>query len=279
MKILLIHPRLERSFFSDIKLPPLGLASIAGVLREAGHDVRIFDGILSGNQIRDIKDRLADDFPEIVGIGATSALAEISLQIAALIKSREPKTAVVMGGVHPTLFPRQMISNPQIDYVVRGEGELSMAELAKALESEREPAGIAGVVYKTKGEIVVNGPRKPVDNLDDLPMPAYDLLPIRRYTSLQIAERPFASMITSRGCPYSCVFCSARLTMGPKYRASLRRERSKRFSGSSGPSASRRSCSRTASSRWISPGLKASAISWGEKGSRSNGPATGGSAV
>ena len=219
MKILLIHPRLERSFFSDIKLPPLGLASIAGVLREAGHDVRIFDGILSGNQIRDIKDRLADNPPEIVGIGATSALAEIALQIAALIKSREPKTAVVMGGVHPTLFPLQMISNPQIDYVVRGEGELSMAELAKALESEREPAGIAGVVYKTKGEIVENGPRKPVDNLDDLPMPAYDLLPIRRYTSLQIAERPFASMITSRGCPYTCVFCSARLTMGPKYRA------------------------------------------------------------
>jgi anaerobic magnesium-protoporphyrin IX monomethyl ester cyclase len=218
-KILLIHPSLERSFFSDIKLPPVGLAYIAAVLRRANHEVRIFDAILSRDQTQDIREILRTFRPDVVGIGMTSGLVRISLQIAKMAKGLDPATAVVMGGVHPTLFPREIMENANVDYVVSGEGEISMLELVRCLEQGLEPEGVPGVVFRKDGGIVCNPPRPLIENLDDLPIPAYDLLPIHHYTSLQIAAIPFISMITSRGCPFECVFCSARLLMGKRYRA------------------------------------------------------------
>lgn len=218
MKILLIHPGLEHSFFNDIKLPSLGLAYIAGVLRVARHDVRIFDGILSRHQLRDIRDSVLAFQPAVVGIGATSSLMGTSLRIATLVKSIDPRITTVFGGVHPSLLPEEVIREPQVDFVVRGEGEETMRDLVGALENSQPPEGIQGVVWKRNGSIVTSIPAKPVEDLDSLPFPAYDLLPIRKYYSLQISASPFASMITSRGCPYQCVFCSARTIMGGRYR-------------------------------------------------------------
>lgn len=218
MKLLLVHPRLEANFFNDIQLPPLGLAYIAGVLRGAGHSVRIFDSILSKDQLRDVKKVIAGYRPDIVGISATSSLAGISFQIARLIKDIDPRTTTVFGGVHATVFPHQTIQSPDVDYVVCGEGEYSMLELARSLEESAEPKGIPGIVYKRNGEIAGSNPANPIADLDRLPFPAYELLPLQKYHSLQIARTPFASMVTSRGCPYQCIFCSARLIMGRKFR-------------------------------------------------------------
>lgn len=218
MKILLVHPKLEDNFFNEIQLPPLGLAYIAAVLRSNGHAVSIFDSIFCKNQLRDIRAAVINDRPDIVGITATSSLVKISLKMACLIKSINPRIATVLGGVHPTVFPHQVIQSPDVDYVVCGEGEQSMLALVRAIEEAEEPKGIPGVVYKKNGEIIANGPAEPIADLDTLPFPAYELLPLRRYHSLQISRRPFASMITSRGCPYECIFCSARLIMGKQYR-------------------------------------------------------------
>lgn len=132
MKILLIHPKLERNFFNDIQLPPLGLAYIAGVLRRAEYDVQIFDAILSCNQLQEIKETVTNDPPDVVGISVTSSLVKISLKIAGLIKAIDPDIATILGGVHPTLFPRQMIQSLDVDYVVCGEGEHSLLELLEA---------------------------------------------------------------------------------------------------------------------------------------------------
>lgn len=138
--------------------------------------------------------------------------------MARLIKRIDPRIKTVLGGVHPTLFPQQLIPSPDVDYVVCGEGEYSMLELARSLKESAEPEGIPGIVYKRNGEITANKPVNPIADLDSLPFPAYELLPLQKYHSLQIAHTPFAPMITSRGCPYRCIFCSAPLLMGKKFR-------------------------------------------------------------
>ena len=218
MRILLIHPKLENSFFDDIKLPPLGLAYIAGALRESGHDVRILDAILSRDQISDVANAITAYRPHIVGISATSSLVRISGRIARMAKELDPNTVTVLGGVHPTLFPLETMNDPHIDYVIAGEGERSMLGLTSAIAAGEEPAGVRGVVYRRNGEIIMNDPVIPVDDLDELPFPSYDLMPIRKYRSLQISAAPFVTMMTSRGCPYQCIFCNARTIMGGKYR-------------------------------------------------------------
>ncbi len=219
MKILLVQPKLERSFFGDIRLPPLGLAFLAGVLREAGHEVRILDAILTRRQLSAIAEAAGDFEPEVVGVSATSPLAGTACRIAALVKTIVPAATTVLGGVHPTLFPEDMLREPAVDYVIRGEGESSLAALVDILAGGGRPDRVDGLAFRRNGEVVVNPPAAPPPDLDALPFPAYDLFPIRKYYSLQIAEHPFGSMITSRGCPYQCIFCSARATMGARYRA------------------------------------------------------------
>ena len=218
MRIFLVQPKLEHGFFDDIKLPPLGLAYLAAALRQERHDVRIFDGILSRDQFADIRDCMTDFRPEIVGISATSSLVGTAFRIAGLAKTMDPEPWTVLGGVHPSLFPEEVSREAAVDFVVQGEGETSMPALVEALAGGGSPDGLPGIACKSDGRIIANAPPPLVEDLDTLPFPAYDLLDIPSYYSLQIPAHPFASMITSRGCPYRCVFCSARTTMGGKYR-------------------------------------------------------------
>jgi len=206
MKLLLVHPRLEANFFNDIQLPPLGLAYIAGVLRGAGHSVRIFDSILSKDQLRDVKKVIAGYRPDIVGISATSSLAGISFQMARLIKDIDPRTTTVFGGVHATVFPHQTIQSPDVDYVVCGEGEYSMLELARSLEESAEPKGIPGIVYKRNGEIAGSNPANPISDLDRPPFPAYELLPLQKYTAFKLPGRRSLPWSQAGGVPTSAFF-------------------------------------------------------------------------
>ena len=222
--ILLIHPKLENSYFAEIKLPPLGLAYIAGALRAAGYDrVRIVDANLSRNSFSEIHKAVAADPPDIVGLSLTTPVFEISLEISRMLKRLKPGTKIIFGGVHPTLFPRDVASLESVDYVVFGEGERTAVELIKAFEKEREPEGLRGVAFKKDGRVIVNAPRPLVENLDELPMPAYDLLPVRRYSNPQAAHAPLGMMLTSRGCPFQCIFCDNHVVLGKRFRANSAR--------------------------------------------------------
>ncbi len=223
--ILLIHPKLEKSFFGEIRLPPLGLAYVAGALRAAGYDrVRILDANLSRDPSSDIKKALAADPPDIVGLSLTTPLFDASLEISRMIKKLRPATKIICGGVHPTLFPLDVAGVESVDYVVFGEGEKTAVELIQALNREHEPEGVQGVAFKRDGRVIVNEPRPLVENLDELPMPAYDLLPIHRYSNPQAAHAPLGMMLTSRGCPFPCIFCDNHIVLGKRYRAySVRR--------------------------------------------------------
>jgi anaerobic magnesium-protoporphyrin IX monomethyl ester cyclase len=220
MKILLVHPRMEENFFAEAKLPPLGLAYVASALRRAGHtDVRILDANVSKNTESDIKRVLSEYSPDIAGVSLTTPLLKAALQTARLIKSFRQDIKIIFGGVHPTLFPKEMAQQECVDYVVFGEGEITTCELADCLQKDKEPIGTLGVAFMSGSRVVLNAPRPLIANLDTLPYPAYDLLPFSKYHDPLASHAPCTTMISSRGCPHSCIFCDTGVVLGKKYRA------------------------------------------------------------
>jgi radical SAM superfamily enzyme YgiQ (UPF0313 family) len=191
--------------------PPLGLAYIAGMLRSKGFDVRLIDSTTLGYDLRELQRLITQWRPQVVGIGANSPVYPISVQVADMVKRVSPWTMVVLGGCHPTLYPERAIQNASVDAVVVGEGEHTLTEICTALAEERELTGIAGVVHKSGQRIVHEQPRPFLEDLDSLPPPSFDLLPMRKYRiSLGIARKtPAVSMVASRGCPMNCKFCTS----------------------------------------------------------------------
>jgi anaerobic magnesium-protoporphyrin IX monomethyl ester cyclase len=219
MKILLIQPKFENDYY-DIRLPALGLAYVAGALRAAGYQqVRILDATLSDRPFEDIGKAVREFAPDVAGLSVTTPMLNPSLEVAKMIRETNRSIRIIFGGVHPTLFPADVAREEAVDIVVFGEGEETVVELVKALEDGEEPEGIRGIAYKKKDRVVVNDPRPRIENLDSIPFPAYDLLPVERYSGPQISKTPFLSMITSRGCPYRCIFCDAHLVFGRKYKS------------------------------------------------------------
>ena len=130
-----------------------------------------------------------------------------------------------MGGPHVTLVPKEFLEEAKnVDIAVIGEGEYTMLEIAQAFEGKKQLSQIQGIAYRQNGKVVVNPSRPLIENLDELPYPAYDLVDMEQYLSpKKIGYRSFQdraiSMITSRGCPFNCCFCAVHLHMGQKFRA------------------------------------------------------------
>jgi len=210
MKILLINPaRLIRvgNIWQKInpELPPLGLGYVASYLEKQGIQVKILDlGVENINHL-DLQNTVKGMRPDLVGITANTILIKNAIEIAGVIKAALPEAKIVMGGVHPTIFPDEVLSDPSVDYVVRNEGEITFAELAGG----KPVSEIQGISYKIGDRHIHNPPRPFMENLDDMPHPAYHLLPMAKYhPSVGNYKRlPAASIITSRGCPGRCTFC------------------------------------------------------------------------
>lgn len=187
------------------RVPPLNLGYIASFLLQRGIRVNILDIAAEGIDSIRLTSILKDLRPDYIGITATTVLINGAIEIAHICKEILPDTKVVIGGVHSTIFPDEVLSHSSIDYVVRGEGEWTLLELI-----ERRPLeSITGLSYKSNGEIVHNPPRTFIEDLDSLPHPAYHLLPMHNYKpSIGNYKRlPAISIITSRGCPGRCTFC------------------------------------------------------------------------
>lgn len=187
-------------------MPPLGLASIAAVLEQAGHRVRVLDTRAHRLDLPQARQRLRTMEPcDWVGISVSTPLAGGAMEVAAMVKAAWPRAKVVFGGVHPTVLPEEALAGGNVDIVARGEGELTMRELVDGLPLDT----IAGVSFRDAGGVRHNPPRELIADLDSLPMPAYHLLPMRLYRAAAGAVRrtPAVSMLTSRGCVGRCTFC------------------------------------------------------------------------
>jgi len=204
MKILLINPPGKTSFIA----PPLGLMSLAASLRKFGHSPKILDYLIE-NFNQDSLFKNIQEF-DLIGITSVSPHINSALNLAHLIKKKFPNKIIVLGGSHASLLPQETIeNNPSIDFLIRGEGEIRIIQLIKYIQGEKKLEELDGITFKKDGKIINIEPKEFIQNLDNLPMPAYDLIPFKKYSSyLQSQFQPAITMLTSRGCPFHCIYCS-----------------------------------------------------------------------
>ncbi len=212
MRVLLINPpwtiHSRKNVWKSIAsiMPPLGLAWLAAVLEQDGHDVSILDAHAALLSLDDVLCWIRErERFELVGITATTPLIGNAVEIARRLKQQSPAVRIVLGGVHPTVLPEEVLGEPAVDVVVRGEGERTLSDLAAAKPLE----AIDGISYRLEGKVIHNPDRELIRDLDVLPFPAYHLLPMKQYRPAAGAAKrtPATSVLATRGCPGRCTFC------------------------------------------------------------------------
>jgi radical SAM superfamily enzyme YgiQ (UPF0313 family) len=151
--------------------------------------------------------------PRIVGLSALTVNSARAYDIARSVKRIDPEATVVLGGIHPTVLPEEALKSDGVDVVVRGEGEETFEELVRLAASGKDYSRVAGISLKKEGIIAHNPPRPLVEDLDKIPPFPYHL-----FEKDRLAYPSFGSILTSRGCPYGCIFCSSRSVSGTRYR-------------------------------------------------------------
>jgi anaerobic magnesium-protoporphyrin IX monomethyl ester cyclase len=215
LKVTLINPPQSTGY----PQPPLGLATIAAVLERAGYRVTVLDANALGIPPEAIAPLVTS--ADVIGLTAMTPTISAAMDIARHLRQAYPGLPVILGGAHATLLPEATLATaPEIDITVRGEGEETIIELLRALEAKRPLDGIAGISYRADGRVVSTVDRTDLVDMDELPYPAYHLLPWRRYKPHPPhgLALPFAAIVTSRGCPYRCAYCS-KPVFGSKFRA------------------------------------------------------------
>lgn len=245
MKVLLVNPP-RKIFSGPVTVQageaglPLGLLYIAAVLEQADYEVEILnthldcrrprreqDSLVYGMSWHDIEKEIRDRKPDLVGItNHFSAEIETTLAVARIVKQISPAIPTVIGGPHPTFQYRPLLEeNSDVDVAVIGEGELTIVDLVRAYADGGNLGEVKGIAYRQDGEIRVTPRREFIADLDSLPLPAYHLIDMERYFNQKDLRysapglRHGIPMITSRGCPFNCVFCSIHTLTGKKWRA------------------------------------------------------------
>ena len=200
------------------KLPPLGLMYVAAALEKAGFQVQMLDNYLLKKSTEQVKQLVTKLNPEIVGITCGSATYRRCIETAKAIKQTLPNCKIVVGGWHASYMPESLLDNPEIDYVVMGEGERAMIELAAHITKggkNHSAASIAGVAFRQNGELLKTPP-KFISNMDEIPFPARHLLPLEQYdrTIEFLKAKPADVMSIARGCVFNCGFCETKKLWG-----------------------------------------------------------------
>ena len=212
MRVLLINPFYP---ISETPSPPLALAYLAGVLQAAGIEVAVFDAVVHPYSPSALEKLVHDFRPHIAGTTAVTMTVDHALQIICDLKRIDPDLLTVIGGPHVTFCRNDTFRRcPDLDIIVRGEGEHTLVDLVRAMETERPFEDVPGLAFRKNGRIMVTPDREVIADLDSLPRPCRQVLPLGRYRALGLA----VSMTTSRGCPYHCIFCVGRKMVGAKVR-------------------------------------------------------------
>ncbi len=253
MKILLIQPPVRDFYQTSIRTQPIGLAYLASSLENFGHKVEILDcqthqkrpipipqelsylkeiypfndrspfklytGFYHfGMGWEEVQNKIVDSRADVFGISSNfTPYHEEAMGVARIIKKWDPKKIVVMGGSYASCDPEEVLRAPFVDYVVLGEGEYRFPLLIERMEmkNSEEISEIDGIGFRIKGRIHIRPLKTFIEELDSLPYPARDLLDLDRY---RIHKKRSTMIITSRGCPHGCVYCSAHHVMGSSFR-------------------------------------------------------------
>ena len=217
MKILLVIPPDKNTLIIEAPnevageagtYPPQGLMYISACLRKkSNHDIKILDCDTDRLNFQQLEQEIKDYSPDVVGVTAYTPMIYDAWQVMKIAKKVNPKIITVMGGHHSDIYPLETINLKGIDYILKGEGEYTFPELLDAILGKRNFKDIKGIVYKEEG-IVINTPGYGyIENLDELPLPARDLVDWKKHQCVLGREKYVTTIMSSRGCPYRCTFC------------------------------------------------------------------------
>jgi len=219
-KIALISPPPPSPWaFVDYLNPPVGVAYLAAVLEKNGYEVMVLDCPALKMTYSKIEQEIRRFEPDIVGITSVTATFSSALKVARTIKESYPRALIVFGGPHVTIMDEQSLrEQKEVDVIVRGEGEQTIVDLARCVSDSgvKSIDKVAGITFRKNGQIVRTPDRPFIQNLDELPYPAYHYFPLRKY---RIFGKLGLPMITSRGCPLQCTFCLVPRIAGNDFRA------------------------------------------------------------
>lgn len=225
MKVLLVRPPTVMGEMAQSALQhPLGLLYLAAALEQAGHEPELLDLEVEAHDLETLRTRVSEGRPSVLGFTAMTPHINTVGTLARVAKEVVPEAFVVAGGPHPSALPKRTLEElPALDAVVFGEGERTLCELLERLASGVGLAGVTGLAYRHDGTIVVEQPRPVTEDLDQLPMPARHLLDLEKYSRAAVPglSQDFVritQLLTSRGCPYGCIFCASRHTLGRRLR-------------------------------------------------------------
>jgi len=238
--LLFIPPAFTFKDYLDVNpLPPLGLGYLGAVLENTGIEVKVVDCLMEGwnnrvevaeniirvglpfNQIEDI---IRGYGPDIVGVNNMfTKQRDNACKIYDLAKRVDRSIITIGGGAHPTVLPELVLADENVDFVVLGEGEDTIIGLVSVIEGKSDISTLDGVGYKENGQIKIMPRTKFIADLDRLPFPARHLLNVEKYFGLKASHgtrrrERFSPIVTSRGCPAKCTFCSAHKAWGRKFR-------------------------------------------------------------
>ena len=218
---------------------PLGLAYIAAVLEREGYEIKILDAFIEGlenekeiNSERvliglpfdEIKNRIKHFNPQVVGVSSLFTLQRKNAHaICKIVKEVKRDIITIMGGPHPTAEPEEVAKDSNVDFVVLGEGEAVLVDLLRYLKSGKDPKEIDGLAFSAPEGVIINRKQKFIEDLNSIPFPARHLLPMDKYFRSKFSHgknrrSPYASILTSRGCPFQCTFCATHKVWSRKYR-------------------------------------------------------------
>src|SRR5512136_1668840 len=216
-KVALVNPPTLKGVFHHQLYVPIGLAYLAAVVEKAGHELAVIDCPALGMDQDALKKKLEDFQPDLVVVTSMTPTIQPALQSTRTAKDACPSATVVIGGPHATFMDKQiLIDEPAVDVVARGEGEETLLALAQSATEIKKLQDILGVTFRKGKDTLQTPPRPTIKNLDELPYPAYNLFALDKYL---LYGKLFLPVITSRGCPFQCAFCTTSRILGKEYRA------------------------------------------------------------
>ena len=223
MKVLLINPLTLEDSMVNIT-PNLGLGYLATSLKNNGFEVEIWDGVKKNMTKKILEDRLKALDYDVAGFQVyTRSVREVQEGLEK-VKSLNPNVITVIGGPHPSGDPEGSMNHLKTDYAFRGEAEIGLVQLLKKLSGKgnQQFNDINNLIWQDNGTVICN-PLKPIENLDVVGMPSWDMIDPNEYPYAPIGafskKMPLTSISTTRGCPYRCTFCANNTIMGRKVRA------------------------------------------------------------
>src|SRR3989338_4610376 len=214
-RVLLVNPNWRKATYLETNVkgatlshPVLSLPTLATPVLQAGHAAEIIDLDLFADPDKALKNKVEQFQPDLIGLTGTTPFVHEVLRINKLVESWNPSIKSVVGGAHATAYPEEFIEGG-IDYAIIGAGDFAVREMVEVLEGKRKTEEVLSLCYRHENTIVRTAER-PVVKLDEVPMPSWHLVDIDQYANSYVLSRqnPVGPLETSRGCPWSCHYCT-----------------------------------------------------------------------